>query len=103
MIWITCLVSLNNMLSLIAYGNLIEYFLAADGQSEEEDGANGESRNVVQAKRRVSAKRRNEAGETPLHLAAKRGDVAAVRKYLRQVSKISSSFNFIFIDSFRPL
>lgn len=56
---------------------------AADGDSgEEDDDAN--LKNVAQTKRRI-AKRKNEAGETPLHIAAKKGDLNGVRKCMKMV------------------
>jgi len=57
--------------------------MSGDDESGEED--DNDKKNEVGCKRKKTSERRNEAGETRLHIAAKKGIFASVKRLIRQV------------------
>jgi ankyrin repeat protein len=64
------------------------FFECSEDESDEEE-EDIEKKNEVGCNRKKQVKeRKNEAGETQLHLAAKRGDLAGIKRFIRLVNVI---------------
>ncbi len=63
--------------------------LAADDNISDEEDEKDMGANATKAKKRKF--RVNEKGETPLHVAAKKGDIKNLRRLIRQVTNIFES------------